>query len=94
MPVRFASCNTLVSPFGSIRYDRQTVPGRRRDRLIDITANGRSGTTVLTEFFGNMLTLQRYHVGESMVASIRHFLRFIDLDTTFNEHGFVKKVAL
>ena len=39
----------------------------------------------------------RYHVGESMVASIRHFLRFIDLDTshtTFNEYGFVKKASL
>ena len=28
-----------------------------------------------------------------MVASIRHFLRFIDLDSTFNEHGFVRKVS-
>ncbi|KUL83536.1 hypothetical protein ZTR_10554 [Talaromyces verruculosus] len=35
----------------------------------------------------------RYHVGESMVASIRHFLRFIDLDTTFNNHGFIKKTG-
>jgi hypothetical protein len=35
----------------------------------------------------------RYHVGESMVASIRHFLRFVDLDSTFNNHGFIKKVS-
>lgn len=35
----------------------------------------------------------RYHVGESMVASIRHFLRFIDLDSTFNNYGFVKKTG-
>ncbi|KAH8585720.1 non-heme halogenase [Bisporella sp. PMI_857] len=35
----------------------------------------------------------RYHVGESMVASIRHFLRFIDLDSTFNNHGFIKKTG-
>ena len=35
----------------------------------------------------------RYHVGESMVASIRHFLRFIDLDSTFNDYGFIKKVS-
>ena len=35
----------------------------------------------------------RYHVGESMVASIRHFLRFIDLDSTFENHGFIKKVC-
>jgi hypothetical protein len=27
-----------------------------------------------------------------MLASLRPFLRFIDLDSTFNAHGFVKKV--
>ena len=27
-----------------------------------------------------------------MLASLRHFLRFIDLDETFNNHGFNKKV--
>ncbi|MCJ1430339.1 hypothetical protein MMC29_008257 [Sticta canariensis] len=35
----------------------------------------------------------RYHVGESMLASFRHFLRFIDLDSTFNAHGFNKKTG-
>lgn len=35
----------------------------------------------------------RYHVGESMVPSLRHFLRFIDLDTTFNNHGFIQKTG-
>ena len=35
----------------------------------------------------------RYHVGESMVASMRHFLRFVDLDSTFDNYGFVKKVS-
>ena len=34
----------------------------------------------------------RYHIGESMLASIRHFLRFIDLDETFDSYGFRKKV--
>ncbi|KAL4797065.1 FAD/NAD(P)-binding domain-containing protein [Aspergillus venezuelensis] len=33
----------------------------------------------------------RYHIGESMLASIRHFLRFIDLEKTFDEYGFEKK---
>lgn len=33
----------------------------------------------------------RYHIGESMLASMRHFLRFIDLDSTFDSHGFIKK---
>ena len=35
----------------------------------------------------------RYHVGESMLASMRHFLRFIDLDSAFDSYGFVKKVS-
>ncbi|KAL8842375.1 MAG: hypothetical protein Q9176_002764 [Flavoplaca citrina] len=33
----------------------------------------------------------RYHVGESMLASIRHFFRFIDLDEEFDKHGFRHK---
>ncbi|KAF2128241.1 FAD/NAD(P)-binding domain-containing protein [Dothidotthia symphoricarpi CBS 119687] len=35
----------------------------------------------------------RYHVGESMLPSLRHFLRFIDLDDTFVAHGFYKKIG-
>lgn len=27
-----------------------------------------------------------------MLASIRHFLKFVDLDTKFDEYGFQKKV--
>ncbi|RDW76454.1 NAD(P)/FAD-dependent oxidoreductase [Aspergillus mulundensis] len=33
----------------------------------------------------------RYHIGESMLASIRHFLRFIDLEETIDNYGFQKK---
>ncbi|KIJ40868.1 hypothetical protein M422DRAFT_780554 [Sphaerobolus stellatus SS14] len=33
----------------------------------------------------------RYHIGESTLASIRHFLRFIDLEKTFDEYNFAKK---
>ncbi|GBF64191.1 flavine halogenase [Trichophyton mentagrophytes] len=33
----------------------------------------------------------RYHIGESMLPSIRHFLRFIDLDSKFDSYGFVQK---
>ncbi|KAI4272223.1 MAG: hypothetical protein LQ337_005447 [Flavoplaca oasis] len=33
----------------------------------------------------------RYHVGESMIASIRHFFRFIDVDEEFDKHGFRHK---
>lgn len=35
----------------------------------------------------------RYHIGESMLPSIRHFLRFIDLDSKFDSYGFVNKVG-
>ena len=34
----------------------------------------------------------RYHVGESMLQSMRNFLRFIDFDDTFLQHGFKIKV--
>lgn len=37
--------------------------------------------------------MARYHIGESMLASIRHFLRFIDLDSEFDSYGFTKKVS-
>ena len=39
------------------------------------------------------LTGPRYHVGESMLPSIRHYLRFIDLESVFDEHGFNRKVS-
>ena len=35
----------------------------------------------------------RYHIGESMLASMRYFLRYIDLESTFDNHGFEKKVG-
>lgn len=45
-------------------------------------------TTILeADFF------PRYHVGESMLASLRPFLHFIDLDSTFRTHGFTKKTG-
>jgi flavin-dependent dehydrogenase len=35
----------------------------------------------------------RYHVGESMLPSMRHFLRYIDLEDQFEAHGFTPKVG-
>ncbi|PYH49689.1 NAD(P)/FAD-dependent oxidoreductase [Aspergillus saccharolyticus JOP 1030-1] len=35
----------------------------------------------------------RYHIGESMLASMRHLLRFIDLDQAFDKYGFTKKIG-
>ena len=37
--------------------------------------------------------MERYHIGESMLASVRFFLRFIDLEKTFDEKGFEEKVS-
>ncbi|KAJ5772543.1 FAD/NAD(P)-binding domain-containing protein [Penicillium odoratum] len=33
----------------------------------------------------------RYHIGESLLPSVRYFLDFIDLYDTFNGHGFLRK---
>jgi flavin-dependent dehydrogenase len=35
----------------------------------------------------------RYHIGESQLASIRHFLRFIDCEKAFDAVGFTPKVG-
>ncbi|PPR01324.1 hypothetical protein CVT24_006326 [Panaeolus cyanescens] len=35
----------------------------------------------------------RYHIGESLLPSMRHFLRFIDLEKKFLGHGFYEKVG-
>jgi hypothetical protein len=43
------------------------------------------------EISSRCLLRSRYHIGESMLASMRHFLRFIDLDSTFDQHGFKQK---
>ncbi|KAI0674899.1 FAD/NAD-P-binding domain-containing protein [Trametes maxima] len=33
----------------------------------------------------------RYHIGESLIPSVRHFLRFIDMEDKVASHGFVRK---
>ncbi|KAH8879034.1 radH flavin-dependent halogenase [Thozetella sp. PMI_491] len=35
----------------------------------------------------------RYHIGESMLPSLRYYLQFIDLDEQYLNHGFVKKIG-
>jgi hypothetical protein len=47
-------------------------------------AKSRANTTCCT----------RYHIGESMLASMRFFLRFVELEETFDRHGFEKKVSV
>ena len=38
--------------------------------------------------------LHRYHVGESMLPSLRHYLRYIDIEKDFDAKGFTVKVIL
>lgn len=38
-----------------------------------------------------LCSCRRYHIGESMLASIRYFFRFIDLEDKFQNYGFYKK---
>jgi len=35
--------------------------------------------------------LLREHIGESMLPSMRHYLRFVDLETEYEKHGFMHK---
>lgn len=41
-----------------------------------------------------IMQIYSYHVGESMLASLRHFLRFVDLEQEFEKYGFQVKVDL
>ncbi|KAK3378643.1 hypothetical protein B0T24DRAFT_520866 [Lasiosphaeria ovina] len=36
-------------------------------------------------------TFPRYHIGESLLASVRYFLRFVELDKKFDGYGFTRK---
>jgi hypothetical protein len=38
--------------------------------------------------------LPRYHVGESLIPSIRHYMRFIGAEEKLANHGFVRKVRV
>jgi len=39
-----------------------------------------------------LLTRYRYHIGESLIPSVRHFLRFVDAEQKLVEYGFKHKV--
>jgi monoamine oxidase len=36
----------------------------------------------------------RYHIGESLIPSVRHYLRFIDAEEKLSEYGFTRKVGI
>lgn len=40
-----------------------------------------------------MCLIFRYHIGESLLPSVRQFLQFIDLEEEIESHGFCVKVS-
>ena len=41
-----------------------------------------------------MKSLRSYHVGESLIPSVRHYLRFIGAEDKLANYGFVRKVRM
>jgi flavin-dependent dehydrogenase len=73
-----------------------TIPEKTNVLVIGGGPGGSYAATALAREGLDVVLLEadkfpRYHIGESMLASMRHFLRFIDLDSTFDAHGFIKK---
>jgi flavin-dependent dehydrogenase len=59
--------------------------------LLEATKFPRS--TPLISIFSMIINLlDRYHIGESMLPSIRHFLKFIDVEESVIHYGFTVKV--
>ncbi|KIK62692.1 hypothetical protein GYMLUDRAFT_259974 [Collybiopsis luxurians FD-317 M1] len=73
-----------------------TIPATATVLIIGGGPGGSYAAAVLAREGINVLLLEadkfpRYHVGESQLASLRHFLRFIDLEKEFENHGFTQK---
>ncbi|EED13806.1 conserved hypothetical protein [Talaromyces stipitatus ATCC 10500] len=73
-----------------------SVPTQTSVLVVGGSPAGSYATSVLAREGVDVVLLEadefpRYHVGESMLASMRFFLRFIGLEKTFDEHGFEKK---
>ena len=48
---------------------------------------------VLHAFGYSLMLSHRYHIGESLLPSVRHFLRFVDAEEKVMSYGFVRKVS-
>lgn len=61
-------------------------------RLVSLCSN--SLQLPIFTIFATVANLdRRYHIGESMLPSMRHFLKFIDCYEKFDAHGFRVKVS-
>src|ERR1700743_1382918 len=72
------------------------IPEKTTVLVVGGGPGGSYGATALAREGVDVVLLEgdkhpRYHIGESMLASIRHFFRFIDLDDTFDKYGFIPK---
>ena len=47
-----------------------------------------------SEFACRYTILCRYHIGESLIPSVRHYLKFIDAEEKVANHGFKIKVNM
>ena len=56
----------------------------KHPRFVDLSSN--YVVTAIHTILGS------YHVGESLLPSMRHWLRYIDLDKQFDQLGFTEKV--
>ncbi|KAJ7719959.1 FAD/NAD(P)-binding domain-containing protein [Mycena metata] len=73
-------------------------PGNTSVLIIGGGPGGSYTASVLAREGINVVLLEaakfpRYHVGESQLASLRYFLRFIDLEKEFEDYGFTKKLG-
>ncbi|KAJ6614659.1 hypothetical protein B0H10DRAFT_2044200 [Mycena sp. CBHHK59/15] len=89
--VRVSFCSTMATA-------PKPVPTNVRVLVIGGGPGGSYTASVLSREGIDVLLLEadkfpRYHIGESQLASLRHFLRFIDLEKGFEEHGFTKKLG-
>ncbi|PSE20862.1 hypothetical protein C7G68_19065, partial [Acinetobacter baumannii] len=77
-------------------YFVMSVPAQTSVLIVGGGPAGSYAATVLAREGVDVVLLEaekfpRYHIGESMLASIRFFLRFVELEEEFDRHGFEKK---
>ena len=90
----FATSSCLLAPTSN----NMSVPGRCTVLVVGGGPAGSYAATVLAREGVDVVLLEaeyfpRYHIGESMLASMRYFLRFIDLEEKFDSYGFTIKAS-
>ena len=60
--------------------------------LLEAAQFPRSASSLSRPYPFRILTRYRYHIGESLIPSVRHYLRFIGAEQKLAEYGFKHKV--